>query len=80
MEGKQSIFMLLTTNSYSRGEEVDEEMAENVRIRLRFDSTPVSYAQKCWFTFDSERCKLVGDVCHLIASHFNLKAHGIQVC
>lgn len=51
-----------------------------VRVKLKFDSTPVSYAQKCWFTFDSEKCRLVKDVAHLIATHFGLhSALGIQV-
>lgn len=51
-----------------------------IRVRLKFDSTPVSYAQKCWFTFDGEKCRLVNDVSHLIASHFSFKSsHGIQV-
>ena len=55
-------------------------MSGLIRVRLRFDSTPVSYAQKCWFTFNSEKCKLVADVSHLIASHFNLQdAKGLQV-
>lgn len=49
-------------------------------MRLKFDATPVNYARKCWFTFDSEKCRLVRDVAHLIASHFGLQAaHGIQV-
>lgn len=51
-----------------------------IRVRLKFDSTPVSYAQKCWFVFDDESCRLVSDVSHLIASHFGLQnRHGIQV-
>lgn len=51
-----------------------------VRVKLKFDSTPVSYAKKCWFTFDTEKCKLVKDVAHLVASHFGLhSALGIQV-
>ena len=51
-----------------------------IRVRLKFESTPVSYAQKCWFTFDGEKCRLVSDVSHLLAAHFGIKnAHGIQV-
>ena len=51
-----------------------------IRVRLKFDSSPESYARKCWFVFDSEKCRLVGDVAHLIASHFKLKnSRGIQV-
>ena len=51
-----------------------------IRVRLKFDSTPVSYAQKCWFAFDSEKCRVVKDVSYLISSHFGLKhRHGIQV-
>ena len=51
-----------------------------IRVRLKFDSSPVSYARKCWFVFDGEKCRLVGDVSHLIASHFKLeKSLGIQV-
>ena len=51
-----------------------------IRVRLKFDSSPVDYARKCWFVFDSEKCRLVGDVSHLIASHFKLKSsRGIQV-
>ena len=49
-----------------------------IRVRLKFDSTPVSYAQKCWFTFDAEKCRLVSDVSHLIGSHFSLQS--VQVC
>ena len=51
-----------------------------LRVRLKFDSTPLNYAKKCWFTFDREKCRLVSDVSHLIASRFSLgKTHGIQV-
>lgn len=51
-----------------------------VRVRLRFDSTPVHYARQCWFLFDPDSCRLVGDVAYLIAKRFNLQdAHGIQV-
>ena len=51
------------------------------RVRLRFQSTPIHYAQKCWFTFDKEQCRLVGDVAHLIGSQFGFDLHkdGIQV-
>ncbi len=53
--------------------------SSNLRIRLKFESTPL--AQKCWFIFDSEKCKLVSDIRHLIASRFSLKnSNGIQVC
>lgn len=51
-----------------------------VRVRLRFDSTPLHYARQCWFLFDPDSCRLVGDVAYLIAKRFNLQdAHGIQV-
>ena len=51
-----------------------------VRIRLRFDSTPVHYARQCWFLFDPSSCRVVGDVAFLIAKHFGLtEAEGIQV-
>lgn len=52
---------------------------QKVRIRLKFDSTPVTYAQKCWFTYDRDKCVFVGDVSHLIAVHFHLQDAGIQV-
>jgi len=48
-------------------------MSANLRIRLKFESTPANHPQKCWFTFDGERCKLVSDIRHLIASRFSLK-------
>lgn len=54
--------------------------SQTVRVKLRFDFTPVNYARKCWFVFDSEKCRLVKDVAHLITSHFGLRsAAGIQV-
>ena len=55
-------------------------MSSNLRIRIKFDSTPLNHSQKCWFTFDGEKCKMVSDVRHLIASRFNMKPQGIQVC
>ena len=51
-----------------------------VRIRLRFDSTPLHYARQCWFLFDPDSCRLVGDVAYLIARRFGLQdTAGIQV-
>ena len=49
-----------------------------VRVRLRFDSSPLHYAKKCWFVFDAEQCSLVKDVAYLIARQFGL-TQGIQV-
>ena len=53
------------------------------RIRVRFDFTPVNYARKCWFVFDSDQCSLVGDVAYLISAHFELQNNqehnGIEV-
>lgn len=49
-----------------------------VRIRLRFDSSPLNYAKKCWFVFDADQCSLVKDVAYLIARQFGL-TRGIQV-
>ncbi len=46
-----------------------------VRVRLRFQSAPLHYAQKCWFTFDKEQCKIVGDVAYLISSQFGFSSH-----
>lgn len=51
-----------------------------VRIRLRFDSTPVHYARQCWFLFDPSDCRVVGDVAFLIGKHFGLsETEGIQL-
>ena len=51
-----------------------------VRVRLRFDSTPLHYARQCWFFFDPDSCRLVGDVAYLIARRFGLQdTAGIQV-
>ena len=51
-----------------------------VRVRLRFDSTPLHYARQCWFLFDPDSCRLVGDVAYLIARRFGLQdTAGIQV-
>ena len=49
-----------------------------VRVRLRFDSSPLHYAKKCWFVFDADQCSLVKDVAYLIARQFDLN-QGIQV-
>ena len=49
-----------------------------VRVRLRFDSSPLNYAKKCWFVFDADQCNLVKDVAYLIARQFDLN-QGIQV-
>ena len=49
-----------------------------VRVRLRFDSSPLHYAKKCWFVFDADQCSLVKDVAYLIARQFGL-TQGIQV-
>ena len=49
-----------------------------VRVRLRFDSSPLNYAKKCWFVFDADQCSLVKDVAYLIARQFDLN-QGIQV-
>ena len=49
-----------------------------VRIRLRFDSSPLQYAKKCWFLFDADQCSLVKDVAFLIARQFDLN-QDIQV-
>ena len=50
----------------------------HVRVRLRFDSSPLHYAKKCWFVFDADQCSLVKDVAYLIARQFGL-TQGIQV-
>lgn len=50
----------------------------HVRVRLRFDSSPVNYAKKCWFVFDADQCSLVRDVAYLIARQFDLN-QGLQV-
>ena len=49
-----------------------------MRIRLRFDSSPLQYAKKCWFLFDADQCSLVKDVAFLIARQFDLN-QDIQV-
>lgn len=51
-----------------------------VRVRLRFDSSPLHYSRQCWFLFDPESCSVVSDVVFLIARHFSLREEGLQVC
>ena len=50
-----------------------------VRVRLKFQATPVHYAKKCCFLFQQDSCRLVGDLAFLVATRFGLNARGIEV-
>ena len=50
-----------------------------VRIRLRFSSTPLHYANKCCFLFQRDACRTVGDLIYLITARFGVEATGVQV-
>lgn len=51
-----------------------------LRVRLRFDSTPLDYSRLCWFAFDPDRYSLVGDLAYDVARHFGLDTRaGVQV-